>query len=382
MLHTESKTDYSPGYAIAFRNGERRMTGHGAPSFTISVADKAYLERILNADAYTGAMAFVRGEVSISGDIVAAVRTMTGRKDRGLLQRLWTVAAGFAWATLQPYFQSRKRAAANIRFHYDRSHDFYRKFLDSRLIYSSAIFRDPGWSLEEAQSAKLDLICRKLDLRPGERFFDIGCGWGALMMHAAEHYGVFASGCTLSRDQYEYTGSTIAARGLARRAQVVQMDYRSLSGRFGKIASIGMFEHVGRRRLENYFRTVGRLLQDDGLFLNSGITRPQGIQDDPETYFLRKEVFPGGELAHLCDIVRYAENAGFEVLDVESIREHYGRTCREWVNRLQRNAKSCEESVGERTYRIWLLYLAASAMNFEDGQTDAYQILLAKRGAR
>jgi cyclopropane-fatty-acyl-phospholipid synthase len=381
MLQTENKTDSSPGYAIAFQNGEQQATGPGAPSFKISVADKAHLERILNADAYAGAMAFVRGEVSISGDLVAAVRAMSRVKACSFLHRLWTVAARLVRASLETYFQSRTRAAENIRFHYDRSNDFYGKFLDSHLVYSSALFIDPNWSLEEAQSAKLDLICRKLQLRPGDRFLDVGCGWGALMIHAAEQYGVYASGCTLSRNQYEYAGSTIAARGLERRAQVLEMDYRCLSGRFRKIASIGMFEHVGRNRLEDYFRTVCRLLEDDGLFLNSGITRPQRIRDDPETYFLQEEVFPGGELEHLCDVVRYAENAGFEVLELESIRVHYGRTCREWVKRLQRNAKSCEESVGERTYRIWLLYLAASAMNFEDGQTDAYQILMAKRGA-
>ena len=298
MLKTENKTDSSLGYAIAFQNGEQQATGPGAPSFTISVADKAHLERILNGDAYSGAMAFVRGEVSISGDIIAAVRAMSRRKACGFLRRLRTVAARLARARLETYFQSRKRAAANIRLHYDRSNDFYRKFLDSHLVYSSALFIDPSWSLEEAQSAKLDLICRKLQLRPGERFLDVGCGWGALMIHAAEHYGVYASGCTLSRNQYEYAGSTITARGLERRAaQVLEMDYRCLSGRFRKIASIGMFEHVGRHRLEDYFRTVYRLLEDDGLFLNSGITRPQRVQDDPETYFMQKEVFPGGELA-------------------------------------------------------------------------------------
>ncbi len=156
------------------------------------------------------------------------------------------------------------------------------------------------------------------------------------------------------------------------------IDYRRLTGRFEKIASIGMFEHVGRHRLRQYFRTVYGLLEDDGLFLNSGITRPEAVSDDPETTFLQREVFPGGELAHLSDIVRDAEDEGFAVLELESRRMHYARTCREWVKRLQENAAAACGLVGEKTYRTWLLYLAASAGSFEEGRSDVYQILLGK----
>jgi cyclopropane-fatty-acyl-phospholipid synthase len=191
------------------------------------------------------------------------------------------------------------------------------------------------------------------------------------MIHAAAHYRVRATGCTLSRNRYIFAASALKARGLESRTQVLESDYRGLSGRFRKIASIGMFEHVGRHRLSAYFHKICRLLEDDGLFLNSGITRPQPVGDGAETYFLRSEVFPGGELAHLSNIVRDAENAGFEVLEAESIRTHYARTCREWVERLQSNARPCIDIVGEATYRIWLLYLAASVVNFEDGHTDA-----------
>ncbi|HXJ38552.1 MAG TPA: class I SAM-dependent methyltransferase, partial [Bryobacteraceae bacterium] len=239
-------------------------------------------------------------------------------------------------------------------------------------------FQDPSWSLEQAQYAKLDLICQKLNLQPGEQFLDVGCGWGALVIHAVQRYGARATGCTLSSSQYEFASSAIAARGLEDRAVLRETDYRNLSGRFRKIASVGMFEHVGRHRLGRYFRKIYNLLEENGLFLNSGITRPEWIVDGAQTYFLQKKVFPGGELAHLSDVVRQAEKAGFEVLAVESIRVHYARTCREWVARLQQNAESCLNLVGRETYRTWLLYLAASALSFDVGQTNAYQIMMAK----
>ncbi|HXJ13199.1 MAG TPA: class I SAM-dependent methyltransferase [Candidatus Limnocylindrales bacterium] len=342
------------------------------------IADEKHLERIWAADDYSVATAFIRGDFDIAGDIIAALRLRHRRSHRSLREWLLAAAARFNPTQLETWIQSQKRARGNIRFHYDRSNDFYRKFLDSRFVYSSGYFQDPSWSLEQAQYAKLDLICQKLNLQPGEQFLDVGCGWGALVIHAVQRYGARATGCTLSSSQYEFASSAIAARGLEDRAVLRETDYRNLSGRFRKIASVGMFEHVGRHRLGRYFRKIYNLLEENGLFLNSGITRPEWIVDGAQTYFLQKKVFPGGELAHLSDVVRQAEKAGFEVLAVESIRVHYARTCREWVARLQQNAESCLNLVGRETYRTWLLYLAASALSFDVGQTNAYQIMMAK----
>lgn len=380
MLQLQNETEATTSYAVDFQDGKRWVKGTGPPSFAVSVPDQDSWQRLLNTGANAAAMAFIKGEVDVSGDIIDAIRLFRSRTHTGFFQRLRARAALFGSARLETYFQSRDRATADIRFHYDRSNEFYSNFLDSSFVYSCAFFGEPHWSLEQAQAAKLDSICRKLDLRPGESFLDIGCGWGALVLHAAEHYRVHASGCTLSRNQYDLATSTIAARGLENRARILETDYRNILGRFRKIASIGMFEHVGRHRLSDYFRAVYGLLEDDGLFLNSGITRPQPVCDGPETYFLRKEVFPGGELAHLSNVMRCAENAGFEVVELADLRLHYARTCREWVKRLQRNAKPCIDLVGETTYRTWLLYLAGSVVHFEDGQTGAYQILMAKRG--
>lgn len=379
MLELPAGTDVSTNYAIEFKDGTRQLHGAGPLSFVLSVADEDRLRRLMHSGTLEAAVAFVNGEIDVSGDLIAAIRTIRNHLHPNLLGRLWTAAARFRPVRLETWFQNRQRAAGNIRFHYDRSNEFYIRFLDARLVYSCALFGEPDWSLEQAQLAKLDSICRKLDLRPADTFLDVGCGWGALIIHAARHYRVIATGCTLSRSQHGFAAAALAAQGLENRVLVLHSDYRNLAGRFRKIASVGMFEHVGRHRLGEYFRTIYRLLEDDGLFLNSGITRPQPAGDDGETSFLQREVFPGGELAHLPDIMRDAENAGFEVLGVESIRKHYARTCREWVARLQSNARPCIDLVGEKTWRVWLLYLAASVVNFEGGQTDAYQILLARR---
>ena len=213
------------------------------------------------------------------------------------------------------------------------------------MVYSCAYFANPHLDIDSAQLAKLDHICRKLDIQPGDRFLDVGCGWGALVVHAAGRYGAIAQGCTLSPQQAEFARSAVAERGLEHRALITQLDYRQLAGSFRKVASVGMFEHVGRHRLRTYFRRIFEMLDRDGLFLNHGIIRPEGVTDGPETLFLQRRVFPGGELASLSTVIRAAEQAGFEVIDVENLRPHYAITCRSWVERLQRNVDACLKAV-------------------------------------
>ncbi len=348
-------------------------------AFPIQAEDEEQLRRLFAGGACRLAARFIRGELRIQGDLVAAVRQIRqnagGRFSSGLL----SLMGRFQVWRVERVIQSHRRAAQNIRFHYDRSNDFYRQFLDPRLVYSCAYFKDPRWPLEEAQVAKLNHICRKLDLRRGERFLDVGCGWGALIFEAAARYGVRATGCTLSREQFRHAAMECAARGLESSVRFQEMDYRDLTGQYDKIASVGMFEHVGRRRLRGYFKKVASLLTGGGLFLNHGIVRPQSIEDDAETMLLRRHFFPGGELVHLCDVIREAEKAGFEVLDVENLRPHYALTCKAWVERLQRNSETCLRLVDGETYRTWLLFLAACADGFERGQTDIHQLLMAKR---
>ncbi|HEU0139714.1 MAG TPA: cyclopropane-fatty-acyl-phospholipid synthase family protein [Bryobacteraceae bacterium] len=367
-------------YTVRFSNGAEETYGEGLPAFTLIVRDRRQMLDLFSSDTYSAALSFIRGDFNVEGDLVAAVRFQLNRHRRGWRDLLYAAAARLAPHRIETWLQTRARAAENIRYHYDRSNEFYKQFLDSRMVYSCAYFQTPGASLEEAQVAKLDHICRKLDLRPGDRFLDIGCGWGSLVIHAAGRYGAQAIGCTLSRNQTEYARES-ARRVTGAEVAIHEMDFREMSGRFDKIASVGMFEHVGRHRLRSYFRKVHDLLEPDGLFLNHGLVRPEFVTDCAQTLFLQRRVFPGGELAHLSDVIRTAELAGFEILDVEDLRPHYALTCRAWVGRLQRNADACLDAVDRETYRTWLLYLAGSAASFEDGLTGVSQLLLAKRSS-
>lgn len=374
--------DTPTAHAVRYPDGEEERFGVGPPAFVIAARSREHFQRILHMDAYAAAMAFIRGEFDVSGDLVAAVRFQ-----RSISRVRWTTVlhASAAWLApgrVETWFQSRGRAAQNIRYHYDRSNEFYAQFLDRRMVYSCGYFGAPETSLDEAQLAKLDHVCRKLDLQPDERFLDVGCGWGALLIHAAERYGVRATGCTLSAKQAAYARAAAEQALPSANIVVNEADFRDVSGRFDKIASVGMFEHVGRHRLRSYLRTVYELLAPGGLFLNHGIVRPAFVSDGPDTLFLQRRVFPGGELVHLADIVRAAEVVGFEVLDVEDLRPHYALTCRAWVRRLQQNADACLRTTEPGTYRTWLLYLAGAAHGFESGMTSVCQVLLAKRNAQ
>lgn len=369
MIAREAKVSDVPAYAVEFEGGPRRVNGDEPRAFTLAFRGEAQHRWFLEANLYAAAMAFVRGEFDVRGDLAAAVRLK-----RAQTHRSWKDALAAALARLLP-----PRDAENIRFHYDRSNDFYRAFLDSSMQYSEGCYEEPAWSLEQAQQAKLDRLCRKLDLRSGERFLDIGCGWGGLVMFAARKYEVEAVGCTLSRRQHEYAVDEAARRGLSRRVEFLERDYHDLQGAYGKIASVGMYEHVGCARLPEYFRAVASRLADHGLFLNSGIARPENVRDDAGTRFLRRRVFPGGELPRLSSVLRAAELAGLEVIDLDNVRLHYARTCRDWVTRLERNAETCLRHVDMETHRTWRLYLAASAVSFEDGDTACYWLLMRKR---
>jgi cyclopropane-fatty-acyl-phospholipid synthase len=368
----------SASYAVQVASGDIRIVGDGPPSFTIRVPNENTLTRLLGADLYSAAMSFLGGDADIQGDLLSAVRMRLSLKESGWRRRLYRLAASFAPHRLEALVQGRARAAENLRYHYDRSNQFFRQFLDSRMVYSCAYFRHPDETLDEAQLEKLDHILRKLDVRAGERFLDIGCGWGALVERAAGACGADAAGCTLSHLQYRQASERLS--GL--RVAIYECDFHDIRGRFDKIASVGMFEHVGRRRLPEYFRSVYGMLEDDGLFLNHGIVRPETTADDPSTLFIQRRVFPGGELPHLAQVICSAEKAGFEVLDVENLRPHYVRTCAEWVARLGQNREACLDIVGPETYRTWLLYLSGSAVNFERGVIEVHQILFAKRGTQ
>jgi len=272
-----------------------------------------------------------------------------------------------------------------IRYHYDVNDDFFGLWLDRRRVYSCAYFLRADDTLDEAQERKLDHICRKLMLQPGERFLDIGCGWGALVMWAAEHYGVQATGITLSQNQHDYARARIRAAGLEDRCRVQLMDYRDVpeSDPYDKIASVGMFEHVGRKNLPVYFGKIQRLLKPGGLVMNHGITLNATDQEElggDIGRFIDDYVFPGGELTHVSRVIAEMSAQGLESADVESLRPHYAKTLWHWVDRLEANRAAAVAKVGERAYRIWRIYMAGSAHAFERGWMSLYQILAGKAG--
>jgi cyclopropane-fatty-acyl-phospholipid synthase len=274
----------------------------------------------------------------------------------------------------------KRRDAQAIAHHYDVSNDFYALFLDPLMAYTCAYYRDPNGSLEQAQADKLDLVCKKLRLAPGERLLDIGCGWGALSIWAAQHYGVRAHGVTLSRAQAEFAAARIAREGLADRCVVEYRDFRDLpdDARYDKIAAIGVIEHVGIPNYPAFFGRVRAMLEDGGLYLNHGITHAFHWRPTSQTEFLYRYVFPNGDLAGLTETLTEMEAARWEILDVEGLRPHYARTCRQWVARLQAHADEARAIVGERIYRTWLLYLTCSAVAFETSAIGLYQVLLQK----
>jgi cyclopropane-fatty-acyl-phospholipid synthase len=268
-----------------------------------------------------------------------------------------------------------------VRHHYDVSNDFYRLVLGPTMVYSCAYFTSPDDSLEDAQTHKLDLICRKLALTPGERLLDVGCGWGSLVLHAAQHYGVTAVGVTLSEPQAQLARERITQAGLADRVQIRVADYRELADApFHKIASVGMYEHVGLAELQRYVSRIHELLAPGGLFLNHGIARLASRPPEADT-FISRYVFPDGELHPLTELIAALGTTGFEVRDVESLREHYPLTLRRWAANLQRGQARAVQLVGSERERAWQLYMLGSAQAFDDGEITVYQVLSARGGA-
>ena len=340
--------------------------------------------------------AYIYGDFDVEGDLIAAFRLADyfQHLDLGLagwLRLGWQLLQlpstsvpreGRQAARLGGIVHSRARDRQAISYHYDISNDFYGLWLDRHMVYSCAYFADANDDLVTAQERKLDYICRKLRLQPGERLLDIGCGWGGLAIYAAQHYGVEAVGITLSQPQVDLAREHIQAAGLEDSCRVELMDYREISHEhpFDKLVSVGMFEHVGEAKLPVYFEQAWRLLRPGGLFLNHGIACP-GTKPRPRkrrNTFSNRHVFPDGELTPISHSLRAAEAAGFEVRDVESLREHYAMTLRQWVRRLEGHHDEALRYVDEVTYRVWRLFMAGSSDGFEAERLNVYQSLLVK----
>jgi cyclopropane-fatty-acyl-phospholipid synthase len=390
--------DYHPrNFAICLWDGSEWLAETERPHFTLRLKHPGVLRRMFQHTntGLSAGEAYIDDDFDIEGDIEAVfpVVDYLMSLDLGRLKRLqlgwqlWSLPKG-----RQP--SSGKRAAAQlsgrshtvardrqaVTYHYNISNDFYVLWLDQNMVYSCAYFANPNQDLDVAQVRKLDYLCRKLRLRPGERLLDIGCGWGGLVMHAAQHYGVHALGITLSQPQADLANERIQQVGLGDRCRVEVRDYRELNepGGFDKLVSVGMFEHVGEPLLPYYFRQAWRLLRPGGAFLNHGIARRATDSRPRGPTFIDRYVFPDGELVPIYTTLHHAEAAGFEVRDVESLREHYALTLRHWVRRLEAHHPQVLEVIGEQTYRVWRLFMAGSAHGFAVGQLNLYQTLLVK----
>ena len=366
------------GLPLAVRLWDGATTGAPHPQVTITVRHPLALTALGRPTAGGLAARYVEQQIDVDGPIRDVVGLGTALSGATVDAPAAPARRLASWARHTRLFDRE-----SIRSHYDVSDDFFGLWLDRRRVYSCAYYRRADDTLEIAQEQKLDHICRKLRLASGERFLDIGCGWGALVMWAAERYGVEAVGVTLSRNQHDYARARIRELGLEGRCEVRLLDYRDVpeTRPFDKIASVGMFEHVGRDNLAAYFGKIARLLRPGGLILNHGITHNvpgQRALGSDIGEFIDRYVFPGGELTHVSTVLETLSTQGLEGWDVESLRPHYAKTLWHWVERLEANRAAAIAAVGEKLYRIWRIYMAGSAHAFERGWMSVYQVLAGK----
>ncbi len=345
---------------------------------------------ILRRDLIRLAQAFIKGQIDIEGDIAALFqleRVVTAlqptlRESLQLLFDAWKLpslprleATDNHRAGIDQQRNSRKA----IAHHYDVGNEFYQLWLDKNMVYSCAYFKSATQSLDQAQQDKLDYLCRKLRLQPGQTLLDIGCGWGALAIWAAQHYGVKVRGITLSQQQFDFARQRVEQGGLNDSIQIDLLDYRDLTEefRYDRIVSVGMFEHIGVANFAQYFGKIKRLLKPGGLFLNHGITIKQNLRRSPLKRFINQYIFPDGELTRISDVNSAMEQAGFEIIDVESLRRHYALTLHRWVAALERNAAKAIAASSTETYRLWRLYMSGFAWYFDEGTVNLHQILVA-----
>jgi cyclopropane-fatty-acyl-phospholipid synthase len=403
------------GFAVRLWDGSVDAPAGGDAPFTLVVRRPGALRRALLPPSELALVeAYLRDDLDTEGDLgaagrlgdLAAARLRSPRALLALVRALRALPADDLAPTteeetagsarraprlLGTRAHSRQRDAATVRHHYDVGNDFYALWLDRRSIYSCAYFPTGTEDLNAAQEAKLEHLCRKLRLQPGEHLLDVGCGWGGLLEYAATRHGVSGVGITLSEPQASAARDRLAAAGVGDRVRIEVRDYRDLPAdwRFDKAVSVGMREHVGAARLPAYFAAVHRVLRPGGLFLDHGLVRGGAAEQRgaitwlkrrlwKRDAFIQRYVFPDGELVPLGALLTTAERTGLEVRDVENLREHYVRTLRQWVDRLEAAHDEAAALVGEHTYRVWRLYMAATTLGFQSGRLTLIQTLLAK----
>lgn len=383
--------DHSDGFAIRLWDGTLAYGAFDAPCTVIFREPSALRDLILHRNLLRLADSYLTGAIDVEGDLESLFDLKTylvnldlslGTRLHLLYQALHLPKRTHRGSTRNWHAKmSHRNNQASIAHHYDVSNDFYNLWLDPEMVYSCAYYSSTVQPLAEAQQDKLDYLCRKLRLEPGQTLLDIGCGWGALALWAARHFGVQVHGITLSREQHRQANEKVRAAGLEDQVRIELLDYRELPEdvQYDRVVSVGMFEHVGVKNFPTYFGTVRRVLKPGGLFLNHGITSDTGWKRSSLTRFMNLYIFPDGELARISEVITAMERAGFETLDVESLRRHYALTLRHWVRALEARRDEAIQYSSEVTYRLWRLYMAGCAYYFDEGSIGLHQVLAGHR---
>ena len=359
-------------------NGQQLSFSHALPEVIVRVPHVSALSCLLTPSLSNLGSAYVEGKIDIEGKPSAIIKI-----GNALASGTLKMEGKFA-RLVRKVKRSKEKDKKDIQYHYDVSNDFYKLWLDENLVYSCAYFENGNEDLATAQIKKIDHILNKINIQPGNTLLDIGCGWGALVIRAAQQYGIKCVGITLSENQVKHAKEQVAKAGLSHLIEIRLQDYRDVIGPFDRITSVGMFEHVGLKNLPTYFATINRLLAQGGIAMNHGITSTDAHSGETpygNGEFIEKYVFPNGELPHLSLALKAMQQGGLEVVDIENLRRHYAKTCELWGHKFEENSDQIKQLVGDRRHRIWRVYLAGCVHAFNQDWISLYQVVCVKSGA-